>query len=77
MLQSLIPIIDHSVVEQSIRPCFVELSEDPDVDVRYFAGEALRACDQDEFQDDSMRIMRDIQKNRDSFSDTAIFSNLQ
>ena len=57
MLQSLIPIIDHSVVEQSIRPCFVELSEDPAVDVRYFVGEALRACDQDGFQDDSMRII--------------------
>ena len=57
MLQSLIPIIDHSVVEQSIRPCFVELSEDPNVNVRYFSGEALWACDQDGFQDDSMRII--------------------
>ena len=45
VLQSLIPIVDHSVLEQSIRPCLVELSEDPDVDVRYFAGEALLACD--------------------------------
>ena len=46
VLQTLIPIVDHSVIEQSIRPCLFELSEDPDVDVRYFAGEALRACDQ-------------------------------
>ena len=46
VLQSLTPIVDHSVVEQSIRPCFVKLSEDPDVDVRYFVGEALWACDQ-------------------------------
>ena len=67
MLQSLIPIIDHSVVEQSIHPCFVELSEDPNVDVRYFAQLSLWACDHDRFQDDSMRIMRDIQKNRESF----------
>ena len=41
VLQSLIPVVDHSVVEQSIRPWLVELSEDPDVDVRYFAVEAL------------------------------------
>ena len=45
----------------------IELSEDLDVDVRYFACESLWACDQDRFQDDSMRIMRDIQKNRESF----------
>ncbi|RRT60785.1 hypothetical protein B296_00027136 [Ensete ventricosum] len=35
-----------NVVEATIRPCLVELSEDPDVDVRYFAGQALQACDQ-------------------------------
>lgn len=34
------------VVEKTIRPCLVELGEDPDVDVRYFAGQALQACDQ-------------------------------
>ncbi len=34
------------VVEQTIRPCLVELHEDPDVDVRFFAGQALQACDQ-------------------------------
>ena len=34
------------VVQQSVRPCLVELSEDPDVDVRYFAGLALETCDQ-------------------------------
>ena len=33
------------VVEQMIRPCLTELSEDPDVDVRYFAAKALQACD--------------------------------
>ncbi|KAM0936226.1 putative armadillo-like helical protein [Dioscorea sansibarensis] len=46
VLQSLIPIVDHSVVENSIRPCLVELSEDADVDVRYFAAQALQASDQ-------------------------------
>ncbi|XP_042496949.1 protein phosphatase PP2A regulatory subunit A-like [Macadamia integrifolia] len=46
VLQSLIPIVDHSVVEQTIRPCLVELSEDPDVDVRFFASQALQASEQ-------------------------------
>ncbi|CAI0552474.1 unnamed protein product [Linum tenue] len=45
VLQSLIPIVDQSVVEKSIRPALVELSEDPDVDVRFFANEALHAID--------------------------------
>lgn len=34
------------VVEKSIRPCLVELSEDPDVDVRFFAAQALQSKDQ-------------------------------
>lgn len=46
VMQSLIPIVEHSVVEQTIRPTLVELSEDPDVDVRFFAGLALQASDQ-------------------------------
>ncbi|OEL21536.1 Serine/threonine-protein phosphatase 2A 65 kDa regulatory subunit A beta isoform, partial [Dichanthelium oligosanthes] len=46
VLQSLIPILDQSVVEKTVKPCLVELSEDPDVDVRYYANQALQACDQ-------------------------------
>ena len=34
------------VVEKTVRPCLGELSEDPDVDVRYYANQALQACDQ-------------------------------
>ncbi|KAM1085387.1 hypothetical protein ACFX2B_011041 [Malus domestica] len=45
VLQSLIPIVDQSVVEKTIRPSLVELSEDPDVDVRFFANQALQAID--------------------------------
>ncbi|CAF2042266.1 unnamed protein product [Brassica napus] len=41
VLQSLIPI----VVENMIRPGLVELSEDPDVDVRFFANQALQSID--------------------------------
>ncbi|KAI3811914.1 hypothetical protein L1987_16610 [Smallanthus sonchifolius] len=33
------------VVENTVRPCLVELSEDSDVDVRYFANQALLAID--------------------------------
>nr|CAD1822979.1 unnamed protein product [Ananas comosus var. bracteatus] len=46
VLQSLIPILDHTVVDNTIKPCLLELNEDPDVDVRFFAGQALQACDQ-------------------------------
>ncbi|PAN30204.1 hypothetical protein PAHAL_3G000200 [Panicum hallii] len=46
VLQSLVPILDQSVVEKTVKPCLVELSEDPDVDVRYYANQALQACDQ-------------------------------
>ena len=34
------------VLEKTVKPCLVELSEDPDVDVRYYANQALQACDQ-------------------------------
>ncbi|XWS64330.1 hypothetical protein CRYUN_Cryun06bG0177200 [Craigia yunnanensis] len=45
ILQSLVPIVDQSVVEKTIRPCLVELSEDPDVDARYFANLGLQSID--------------------------------
>ncbi|KAF2602446.1 hypothetical protein F2Q70_00026811 [Brassica cretica] len=43
LLQSLIPIVDQSVVDKTIRQCLVELSEDPGVDVCYFANQALQS----------------------------------
>ncbi|XP_039807782.1 protein phosphatase PP2A regulatory subunit A-like isoform X4 [Panicum virgatum] len=42
VLQSLISILDQSVVEKTVRPCLGELSEDSDVDVRYYANQALQ-----------------------------------
>ncbi|KAL9259653.1 Serine/threonine-protein phosphatase 2A 65 kDa regulatory subunit A beta isoform-like protein [Drosera capensis] len=45
VLQSLVPIVDQSVIENTIRPCLVELNEDPDVDVRFFANQALHSID--------------------------------
>ncbi|KAM0047645.1 putative armadillo-like helical protein [Helianthus debilis subsp. tardiflorus] len=46
VLQSFIPIVDQSVMEKTVRPCLVELAEDPDVDVRYFSKQALEAINQ-------------------------------
>ncbi|MED6131988.1 hypothetical protein PIB30_015139 [Stylosanthes scabra] len=45
VLQAIFPIVDQSVVEKTIRPCLVELSEDPDVDVRFFSNQALKSID--------------------------------
>ncbi|GFZ16118.1 protein phosphatase 2A subunit A2 [Actinidia rufa] len=45
VLQSFISIVDQSVVEKTIRPCLVELAEDPDVDVHFFANQALQSID--------------------------------
>lgn len=42
-LSILTPSLYAQVVESTIRPCLVELSEDPDVDVRFFANQALQA----------------------------------
>lgn len=39
-------VLTPQVVEKTVKPCLVELSEDPDVDVRYYANQALQACDQ-------------------------------
>jgi serine/threonine-protein phosphatase 2A regulatory subunit A len=33
--------LDYSVVTSDIKPILEKLKEDPDVDVKYFAGEAI------------------------------------
>jgi hypothetical protein len=38
-------ILALQVVEMTIRPCLVELGEDPDVDVRFFSNQALQSID--------------------------------
>lgn len=45
MLERLVPLVDASIVERTIRPCLLELHEDSDVDVRFFANQALVSCD--------------------------------
>ena len=45
MLERLIPLVDASVVEHTIKPCLLELNEDSDTDVRFYAKQALASCD--------------------------------
>ena len=45
MLERLVPLVDASVVERTIKPCLLELHEDVDVDVRFYALQALNSCD--------------------------------
>lgn len=33
------------MVDQTVKPCLIELLDDPDSDVRFFAKRALAACD--------------------------------
>jgi serine/threonine-protein phosphatase 2A regulatory subunit A len=45
LLEQLASLVDAPVVDHTIRPCLNELSTDADSDVRYFAKQALTACD--------------------------------
>lgn len=46
MLKQLIPLVDASILHETIKPCLVSLSEDTDTDVRYFARQALSSTEQ-------------------------------
>ena len=37
--------LDPSVVEGEIKPALLELQQDQDVDVRFYAGQSLQLCD--------------------------------
>lgn len=45
MLERLVPLVDAAVAEHTIKPCLLELSEDSDVDVQFFAQHALQSCE--------------------------------
>jgi serine/threonine-protein phosphatase 2A regulatory subunit A len=45
MLKQLIPLVDNSVWNDVIKPCLLLLCEDGDVDVRYFAKQALSSIE--------------------------------
>lgn len=44
MLQRLLSLVEPHVIEQQIKPCLQQLTEDSDVDVTYYAKAALAAC---------------------------------
>ena len=41
MLQRLMALVEPHIIEQRIRPCLQQLSQDSDVDVKYYATVAL------------------------------------
>jgi serine/threonine-protein phosphatase 2A regulatory subunit A len=45
MLARIAPLLDRPVIERSIRPCLTELCDDADMDVRFYAKQALYAAD--------------------------------
>ena len=46
MLKQLIPLVDTTILNETIKPCLLNLSEDGDTDVRYFAKQALHSTEQ-------------------------------
>lgn len=45
ILEKIVPLLERPVVEQQIKPVLSELCEDPDMDVRFYARQALYHCD--------------------------------
>lgn len=46
MLQRLLPLVEPPIVHSTIKPCLHELAGDSDVDVSYYAKQALTACEE-------------------------------
>ena len=42
VFQTVIPLLSREIVQERVKPCLQELSEDSDDDVKYFATVALR-----------------------------------
>ena len=40
----MVPLIDSQILQGSVKPCLSKLNSDTDVDVKYFASEALAVC---------------------------------
>ncbi len=45
MLQRITPLLDRQIIERTIKPCLSELCDDADMDVRFYARQALYAAD--------------------------------
>lgn len=50
VLERVVPLVDNSVIQATIKPCLADLAEDPDVDVQFYARQALFACDNVQMQ---------------------------
>ncbi len=50
VLERVVPLVDNSVIQATIKPCLTDLAEDPDVDVQFYARQALNACDNVQMQ---------------------------
>lgn len=45
IMAKLAPLLERQVINNHIKPCLAELCEDSDIDVRFYAREALSAFD--------------------------------
>jgi len=45
MIEKIVALLDRSVIEHNIKPCLAELCDDQDMDVRFYARQAMYACD--------------------------------
>lgn len=45
MMARIAPLLERQVIDHHVKPCLSELCEDPDMDVRFYAREALYVCE--------------------------------
>ena len=45
LLERLVPLVDAAIADQTIKPCLRALADDGDVDVQFFAQQALVSCE--------------------------------
>jgi serine/threonine-protein phosphatase 2A regulatory subunit A len=50
VLERVVPLVDNSVIQTTIKPCLTDLAEDSDMDVQFYARQALYACDNVQMQ---------------------------
>ncbi len=45
MMAKVAPLLERQVVDRYVKPALTDLCEDKDIDVRFYAREALAACE--------------------------------
>jgi len=45
LLERLVPLVDATIADQTIKPCLQAMVDDSDVDVQFFAQQALVSCE--------------------------------